>query len=52
MAGWTMGESGAFVSGMYDAKREAEKHLPLEYQGGAARLRSVPRRWAANRDWS
>lgn len=33
MPGWTMGESVAFVCDMDDAKRQAQKRLPLEYQG-------------------
>ncbi|MBN3776875.1 hypothetical protein G3O06_04730 [Burkholderia sp. Ac-20345] len=33
MPGWTMGESVAFVCDMNDAKREAQKRLPLEYHG-------------------
>lgn len=38
MPGWTMGESVAFVCDMDDAKRQAQKHLPLEYQGARSEV--------------
>ncbi len=38
MSGWTMGESVAFVCDMDDAKREAQKRLPLKYQGSRSEV--------------